>query len=393
MTPAPPQARTHLPSLDGIRGLAVLIVIVHNATYILGPVTALPLKIVSALAATGWAGVQLFFVLSGFLITGILVETRTEPQYFRSFYIRRTLRIFPLYYGFLILVLVVAPPLMGIPEWTEQVHANQGWYWSYLSNWSTTFGHGIPGLSHFWSLAVEEQFYVVWPLLVWALSVAGVLRVAVALMLLAPLCRYLLHLLGLPQVALYEFTISRMDALAAGAALAILVRDPRGLGWITRWWRPLAAASLLVLLGFTVVNHGFQGDDLKVQVLGQSLLILACLSLLVAALDLGRIEPSGISRILQQPVLRMFGKYSYAMYVVHFPIHTIASFYLADAVNQGGTADRLARLAAYDLLIVALSLGIAILSWFLFEARILALKDRWAPRPTSPLTPATVAIP
>ncbi|MEO8031331.1 MAG: acyltransferase [Gemmatimonadota bacterium] len=393
MTPAPPQARTHLLSLDGIRGLAVLIVIIHNATYILGPVTSLPLKIVSALAATGWAGVQMFFVLSGFLITGILVETRTKPQYFRSFYIRRTLRIFPLYYGFLILVFVVAPPLVAIPDWTAQVHANEGWYWSYLSNWSTAFGHGIPGLSHFWSLAVEEQFYVVWPLLVWALSVAGVLRVAVALMLLAPLCRYLLHLLGLPQVALYEFTISRMDALAAGAALAILVRDPRWLGWITRRWRVLAAGSLLALVGFTVVNHGFQGDDLKVQVLGQTLLILACLSLLVAGLDLGRTEPSGISRVLQQPVLRMLGKYSYAMYVFHFPIHTIASFYLTDAVNQGGTADRLARLAGYDLLIVVLSLGCAMLSWFLFEARILALKDRWAPRPVSPLIPTPAALP
>ena len=108
----------------------------------------------------GWAGVQLFFVLSGFLITGILLETRDEKGALRRFLVRRGLRIFPLYYATLFVLLVVVPP---DPVVRAALH-DQVYYWLYVSNWAQPFEHKIPTLAHFWSLAVEEQFYLLWPL-------------------------------------------------------------------------------------------------------------------------------------------------------------------------------------------------------------------------------------
>src|SRR6185503_19750329 len=159
-------SRSHVPSLDGIRGLAIAIVLVHNGTFILhGSHATLP-KVAAAVAAAGWLGVQLFFVLSGFLITGILLDSRTRPQFFRTFYTRRTLRIFPLYYAFLASALFIVPLLANVPDWHATALRNQVFYWTYTSNWANPLGYAIPGLSHFWSLAVEEQFYLFWPVVV-----------------------------------------------------------------------------------------------------------------------------------------------------------------------------------------------------------------------------------
>ena len=156
-----PSAR-HVPAADGVRGLAILVVLIHNAAWINAGTGSFLLKLTLAITSTGWVGVQLFFVLSGYLITGILVDALGSPRYFRHFYIRRTLRIFPLYYAALLVALFVVPQVAQVPAWAAAARQNQWWYWSYLSNWGAPFGHGIAGLPHFWSLAVEEQFYLCW---------------------------------------------------------------------------------------------------------------------------------------------------------------------------------------------------------------------------------------
>jgi peptidoglycan/LPS O-acetylase OafA/YrhL len=151
-------------ALDGLRGLAILLVIPHNAGRIelpgqpdrlLHPETWLPWLFDHVLQA-GWSGVQLFFVLSGFLITGILVDSKRSARYFSSFYIRRALRILPVYVFALVMVLYVLPAVTGsLPEVTENLRF-QGWYWTFLANWVQPFGWEIPGLSHFWSLAIDS---------------------------------------------------------------------------------------------------------------------------------------------------------------------------------------------------------------------------------------------
>ena len=183
------------------------------------------------LSKSGWIGVDLFFVLSGFLITGILCDTREAPGYFRYFYARRVLRIFPLYYGFL---LVWTMLLAWFPVFTTgpaaRLAGQQWWYWLYLANLHIGFASGpTPGEpTVFWSLAVEEQFYLLWPLVVAHLSRARLQ--AACLGSWRSLC--LLVSRGMspsrpsdrPRPCTSDPT--RMDALATGALLAVLAREP-----------------------------------------------------------------------------------------------------------------------------------------------------------------------
>ncbi|HEX6407837.1 MAG TPA: acyltransferase, partial [Gemmatimonadales bacterium] len=123
----------HLPALDGLRGVAILLVMGYHIleTFPGGPEVP---DLVTRLASVGWIGVDLFFVLSGFLITGILYDTKGSPGFFRNFYIRRVLRIFPLYYGFLALFCLILPALGPNDAAIVELHRACPWYWSYLAN-------------------------------------------------------------------------------------------------------------------------------------------------------------------------------------------------------------------------------------------------------------------
>jgi peptidoglycan/LPS O-acetylase OafA/YrhL len=379
-----PLSARRFPAADGIRGLAILVVVVHNSEFVERTSTGILLKLTSAITATGWVGVQLFFVLSGFLITGILVDALGSRQYFRNFYIRRTLRIFPLYYAVLILALVAFPRLVDVPEWTAVAWKHQWWYWTYLSNWGNTFGYSVPGFTHFWSLAVEEQFYLVWPLLVFTLSRRGLTRLCAALVAFTPLIRLGLHLAGLPAQAGYEFTVARWDALAAGALLALLMRDARAEQRLAGWMRQVTVASLGALGLLVLIERGFHSDDLMVQVVGQSLVALLSAALVYYCVT----SPVGAARRVQEVMsagwLRFFGKYSYAMYVLHFPIQRICAFYLGDELNAGDPNVRFLKLMLYLSCIVGMSTAAAMVSWRILEKPFLGLKDRIAPRSVSP---------
>src|SRR6185369_10595810 len=165
----------HIPVLDGIRGLAILLVLVahFNGEAILKEYYPLVGPIATKLALTGLMGVDLFFILSGFLITGILLKTKNSEHYFLNFYARRVLRIFPLYYGVLLFVFWVLPNIIKLDVAAKYITSQQWWLWTYLNNFP---GHPsldsskIYQLGHFWSLAVEEHFYLVWPLMVYSFS-------------------------------------------------------------------------------------------------------------------------------------------------------------------------------------------------------------------------------
>src|SRR5437870_557283 len=158
-------------ALDGLRGIAILMVMLYHQTVMVGS-TGID-RFVGFWTLSGWIGVDLFFVLSGFLITGILSDSKGATGYFRNFYARRVLRIFPLYYGVVAFSLLILP---YIPHWKlenlARIKGDELWYWTYLSNFSiaahAAFRHGILDVS--WSLSIEEQFYLMWPLLVLLLS-------------------------------------------------------------------------------------------------------------------------------------------------------------------------------------------------------------------------------
>src|SRR4051812_38390961 len=166
----------HVPALDGLRGFAILLVLLLHFTP-MGEASTKIGAIGKWIASAGGIGVDLFFVLSGFLITGILLDAKGTPHFFRNFYARRTLRIFPLYYGVLFVCFILVPLFHPFNAEEQQVAHEQGWLWLYgtniresMSGADWPFHRGWISMDHFWSLAVEEHFYLVWPLAVFLLN-------------------------------------------------------------------------------------------------------------------------------------------------------------------------------------------------------------------------------
>ena len=374
-----PAAGRHIPALDGLRGVAILLVLFHHFTLYgrIEPATYLDLQI-HRIALSSWVGVDLFFVLSGFLITGILLDSRGSANYFRNFYARRVLRIFPLYYGFLIVFLYVLPRLLSYgPEFADLLE-HQLWYWSYLSNVDIGL-NGWPrfkGLGHFWSLAIEEQYYLVWPIVVLLLSRRKLAWTCGGLMVAALAIRTILVSEGVPLAA-YVLTPARMDTLAVGGLLAVLWRSERGKTLLARSTLPLMLVSALIVLGLFV--HYRVLGSLKPGTVTIGYTAIACFfgSLLTLAIAVPR--PSLFRRIWESHTLGFFGRYSYALYVFH---HLVAiylprlGFSAADIPTVSGS--QLPGLVLFALAGIAISVGLSLLSWNLLEAPMLSLKKYFA---------------
>ena len=368
----------HVAALDGIRGVAIAIVLIHNASSVLGDSTLFLPKLAGIIVRSGWLGVQLFFALSGFLITSILMDARGSRGFFRIFYVRRMLRIFPLYYIFLAAAFFVVPALFFLPSWTAVARANQWWFWTYTSNWRS--GADVRGLAHFWSLAVEEQFYLLWPLLIFVFSSRALIGLCVTALLTSPLIRFGLRASGWPASAAYQFTIARWDALAAGAVVAILLLSGQGRSWLRKNMKRIGSVAVLSLAVVVVLSRGFAEDGLGVQVLGQSLIsVISAAFIYICVTPLSSLD-TAVRRLVEARWLRFLGKYSYAIYVLHFPMQRILSPLLSDTVNGADTNWRLLRLAVYVGGLSALSIFAAMISWRVLEKPFLDLKDRFAPR-------------
>jgi peptidoglycan/LPS O-acetylase OafA/YrhL len=367
--------RPAIAALDGLRGLAILLV----AAYHFGLPYLERFKepgdaIIAGLVGWGWSGVDLFFVLSGYLITSILLDTKHADNYLQSFFARRLLRIFPLYYAFLAFWFWVLPLF-------ELVSANsapavfgfhqQAWYWTYSQNIANALGRYVPGLGHFWSLAIEEQFYLVWPcvvlgvrgprrLLVWSLGLAG----------LAMLLRVLaVWLEAGPEVA-YRLTVCRMDALLAGASVSAATRA--GLHPIlVRRARAIVLGSALALAILAAFSEGLLRTHPLTQTAGFSLFAVAFTGLLVLAL-----QGQGVSKVLSVAWLRSLGKYSYGVYVFHWPI----ALFGAIALRRAGVLDSRLSHVAFVPAGILMTYILARISWWLLEAPFLAYKDHFSAR-------------
>ena len=367
----------HLPTLDGVRGLAVLMVMLLHFVGAVPPAGRVEDAIVGV-TNYGSYGVELFFVLSGFLITGILYDARNEPYYFRNFYMRRLLRIFPLYYGVLALVFFVAPLISWLRGPTlDYLVDRQAWAWLYAINiyiakngeWSFSY------LDHFWSLAIEEHFYLFWPLVVFVLArrPRALIAVSLAIALCAMLGRLTGSLMGLPWWTTYTLTPFRLDGLALGGCLAVMARQPGGLEWLRRA-APVAATAVAGLMVATFIWTRLvsrEGLELILPVRAALiLLLLACL--LVGALTAP--ERSGLSRFFRSRSLVFLGTYSYGLYVYHHFISYYMTSNRTDLVLAGWLGSHLAAVALQATLGMGASLAVAYLSYEFFEKRFLRMK-------------------
>jgi peptidoglycan/LPS O-acetylase OafA/YrhL len=358
-----------LPALDGLRGLAILMVMLCHFTWA-GGEAALD-RAVFAVAQHGTMGVDLFFVLSGFLITGILLDARGSTAYFRPFYVRRVLRLLPLYY-LAVGVLVLLRHVGGL-EW---------WYWTHSVNWLIAlrgdFTAAPAWTSVFWSLSVEEQFYLGWPLVVWWLSPGALLRACVAIAVVSLAARLGLAAAGAEWATIYTSTLTRLDPLAVGGALAVLARShPDGL----RDWLPAARRAAWVsgalFVAVTLFGAGSSLPALTAPSVGIALLAVFWGAVLVTSLFADRRGPW--SRLLESRTMRALGTYSYGLYVVHTAINW--GFYMVGwemerfpVVGGSQIVGQLAHVAAG----IPLSFAVAWVSYHGFERHFLRLK-RWVP--------------
>lgn len=383
----------YIKSLDGIRAVAVLLVMAFHFGYL----------------GFGWLGVQVFFVLSGFLITQILYEQKTLPlgHYLKRFYWRRTLRIFPLYYGYLLL-LALTFVLLGEPDDFGRTAPT---LFTYTYNFTRMLPDDPGGgtLSHFWSLAVEEQFYLVWPLVIFAVPRRWFKRVLIGLIIGIPLLR-----LGLGQWALtwaensdhagrivYAFTFSHFDAFATGAAVALFrfdrVQHPRRL-----FYAALLALVVIGLLndrslalqGFTnpwtlagdgaavtcaperfallnqLCNYRAFGLHIHMFANGQYVWGYTLINLVSGAAILASRERRPVARWLENRVIVRLGQISYGLYVFHMPVLVYLSRFIAyDHLSLRGVG----VFVVYCLL----TWIVAEISFRFFESRFTALKDRY----------------
>jgi peptidoglycan/LPS O-acetylase OafA/YrhL len=348
--------RDHLVELDGLRGIAVLLVL---WTHLEALTAHTPLRFVDHVLKPGYFGVDIFFVLSGFLITRILLSNKAQDRPIWHFLVRRFLRIFPIYYLTLAVVGLARP---GRYLW---------WYTLYLSNFYLPFTHPTPPMEHTWSLAVEEQFYLLWPWLVYGLPVQksravalwGILPLAVACAVVVLAAKqYLPAWHDLPaRKLIYMGSMFRAGSLGLGAVFA----------FHENWLRENAARVRTVSAALFIVALVIRlTGDLVLQPWGPLANLVGfsalCGAILVAVIGLhgAAVWPA---RVLRGPVLTFVGRISYGLYLYHFPIYGLFGLLRHQPVNVETAA------AA-----VAVSFVVASLSFYLLEQPILRLKERFA---------------
>jgi peptidoglycan/LPS O-acetylase OafA/YrhL len=333
----------HIPQFAFLRGVAVLMVMLFHASH---DVHSFPM---ARYVSFGWAGVDLFFVLSGFLITGILFETRDQKGYFINFYARRILRIWPLYYALLGMMFVAVPLLT--PRWNAAAMGNARPAWAFvLFVQNLAVGHLITGpLSPTWSLAIEEQFYFVWPLLIWLLPRKSVQRLAAALIICSPLLRLGL-MLGHVQISIYYNTLTRLDGLAVGSFLAIWLRDADA-ATVKRW----ALAALPIALT------------------GAILLEKPWIRYSAVSIAAGAIVCLSFSLTYRSRFVLFTGRISYGLYLMHMAVFGLAS---KPELRRHYPHSPILNDVVYLAVGTLLTYGFASMSWILFESQILRAK-KW----------------
>lgn len=365
-----PTHHKHIPALDAVRGLAILMVTAfrffpaYDDPSLVG-------KVCTRAFEFGGRGVDLFFVLSGFLITGILYDAKHELHYFRNFYARRSLRIFPLYYAALLLMLVLLPAV-GLCTSAEfaKGEAYSTWLWLYGTNivlaWQGSWCLGA--YNHFWSLAVEEHFYLVWPLVIFFCSRRTAIWVCLASVVLSIGGRALWLAMGGTDVGVQVLTPLRVDSLALGALIALVARGTSDLkSW--RLWAIGCCVLMVVAMLPPLQLHK------RVPPLRETMYAVFFGGMIVLAVTA---KASGWwAWLWNLKGLRFFGKYSYGMYVIqNFLKAALPPEMVIAAIAAGVGSIFWSRCAYLGLMSIITIIG-ALLSWNLLEKHFLRFKSRF----------------
>jgi peptidoglycan/LPS O-acetylase OafA/YrhL len=373
-TPIIPHAgKRHLPALDGIRGVAAISVFLYHYGDLSGSGSHI-LRFVNEVKLRGAYGVDIFFALSGFLITGILWDTRDAGRRWLNFYCNRGLRLFPLYYGIWAFIAVYC--VFSHYPWHRSNYA----YLLYAGNFVFPFPWlsliGTFNVSHFWSLACEEQFYMIWPVVVWRIRSVQTLQYisliafggSIALKLIA----FGFHINPMWQYALLPL---HLEGLCAGAFCALVlrthpertVRVGRRLFWI------LAPVAFLFFVISTWLQLSIGTEDC---------VAFGLVGATSAALITTAVNPASLlSRFFSTHALRMAGRYSYGIYVYSVFLHNTFKTYVLPEIAHTFHG-RIISGVVYLCTVICLTMLISIISFHLLEQPFLKLKrhERLPPR-------------
>lgn len=361
--------------LDGLRGISIALVLVFH--YFVqhvetrpGSLAAYALKYLSLT----WAGVDVFFVLSGFLLGGILLDQRGAENFFRVFYLRRALRIMPPYVFFLVLFAI------ALAMFPAAAHPGMGWlldeplpFWSYalyLQNFFMAaegrFGPNFGAPT--WSLAVEEQFYLLFPLLIFWCPAQRLREVLITLVCAAPVLRVALYV-AVPEGALAGFVLlpSRWDSLLLGALAAWSLRQDETRTWIAAHASTLKRAFIFAAAGIALSPFlGFSQLSFGMAIVGH-VWIAGTVALLLTLLTLHQL--AGIARFLRLRPLCFLGRISYSVYLLHQPVRgSLTALIFNSDPHIGSPAEFAVAVAAFVVTVL-----LATATWNGFEARMIRL--------------------
>lgn len=355
--------------LDGVRGFALVMVLWLHC-FLVNP-TNVVARLANSIGGSMFISLDLFFVLSGFLITGILIRTRDVPKRARNFYVRRVLRIFPAYYFVLIFIFLLYPlfyaPLRQALKVEESVY-----FIFYVQNLWHAWTNSDPswvGLDHLWSMAVEEQFYLLWPLVVWRTPPALLARVCAWIFLVSVVVKLVLLGTGATVREVYLPTYCRLEGLAAGAGLAALLYT-HGVRRTPSWLKAaglIATAALLFLI--------FRTSGSKVSPLNMSAHVVVAtvaFSWMIFATVTARPDAI-IRRFFRNSVLRFLGRYSYGIYLLHWVVYWQIKYFVLDVLGSEPNTDNTSAIIA-GIAIVAVTIVLALVMYHTFEAPVLRLK-------------------
>jgi peptidoglycan/LPS O-acetylase OafA/YrhL len=348
----------YYPALDGLRGLAILMIIVHHNFDFL------------PLSETGWISLDLFFVLSGFLITGILLKKKNSPHFLRNFYARRVLRIFPIYYLSVFIFLFILPKIINYPFSLHYFIANQYWFWLEIQNWLFILRPGGNNnfLNHFWSLALEEQFYLICPwIILFIRKTQNLISFLLSMLLLILVLRLAVWALQFENVSYVNiFAFTRIDGLCVGSLLAIFTHQ--GNFKLTKLNKILGILFLLLVFVVMPLFKIFYHFKLP---------YLACCLFPAIALFWGFVIWSSISiesltfRIFSNRILIFFGRISYGLYIFHWPINRLFKLRFE---TETGHQYYFATMFLPAVISTAIAIIVAVISFYTYERYFLGLK-------------------
>ncbi len=354
----------YIKSLDGVRGLAILIILVHHHFSIPG----------------GWLGVDLFFVLSGFLITGILNDSKGKENFFKNFYARRIIRIFPLYYFLLISFFFLSRLVVNLESKPlfQVYFTDSHMFWLYMQNWAQVlnllaYENCNRLLTHLWSLAIEEQFYLVWPFFVFFFNLRQLKTITISLIFLSFLTRIVMYYYSISWEVVYLNTFTRIDTILVGSLIAILFKS----GFFVEIKQSKLNVILLLLTFLTIlffIASPIRNPNTGIFIIFGYSFFAFFFGMLILVLVTGK--NIFLKRLFEFKWLIYLGKRSYSIYLFHYPI-----FFVLLMLQANPKIESMLDEVKFNYVIQVLSIISAIvfsqITWFFLEKPVSKLKSNF----------------